>query len=183
MIRTHGRMLIAFVAAGLSVAAAPSWGPASNGLALAVESDTLAGASRLRVHFRNESTAPIEFAIGGASGEGSMFSLDISTKDSDGRTCALLNTTVGHVAGFVSPIVIRLAPGETEFVSIELRKLICLMGRTTRTLDVLLEAGQSVQVSFQGKAESNAWANLRNGWTGTVASGTFQPKLRKQRLP
>jgi hypothetical protein len=108
-----------------------------------------------------------------------MYSVEItSTAHAAAATCKLLDVTVGSVGGFVGPIVMRLAPKATDYVSIDLNKLICMRGQATVTLDVQLQQGQSVRASFTGKAENNAWAKVPEGWTGTVTSGTF----RRQRI-
>jgi hypothetical protein len=110
-----------------------------------------------------------------------MYSVDVFSTSRGGKVCKLLDATVGFVGGYVSPIVIRLLPGAADYVSIDLKKLICIGGRTTTTLDSLLRQGHSVSASFTGKLENNGWAKVPNGWTGTVLSGTFHSEAPKQR--
>jgi hypothetical protein len=179
------RTIVIFMVLGLVIAptikAEPVWGTAHNGLALGVDvGATLGGEVRVRVHFRNERRTPLEFAVGGASGGGSMYSVDLSSIGPDRKSCKLLDTTVGVVAGHVSPIVIRLKPGETDYIAIDPRKLICMVGRSTTTFDTLLMRGHSVRAIFGTDLENNAWARIPNGWTGKTTSGVFQRNTTRQ---
>src|SRR5918993_482889 len=81
---------------------------------------TFANEQRVRVQFRNTGVTPFDLVLGGASGGGSMYSVAITSTSGNGNTCKLLNTTVGFVAGYVAPIVIRLKAGDTDYVSIDL---------------------------------------------------------------
>ena len=105
-----------------------------------------------------------------------MFSVDITSVGPDGKECQLLDTTVGVVAGYVEPVVMRLAPGAADYVGIDLKKLICVSKDATVALDSLLARSHSVLASFTGKPESNAWAKVVNGWAGSVTSGTYRPR-------
>jgi hypothetical protein len=51
------------------------------------------------------------FVAGGATGVGSMYSVEVVSSGPLGDACKLLDTTVGNVAGYVAPVVIRLAAG------------------------------------------------------------------------
>src|SRR5829696_3496366 len=95
--------------------AEPAWGPNVAGLTLRVDiGATYGNEKRLRIHFRNSGATPVELGVGGASGSGSMYSVDMISTARGGKVCKLLDTTVGFVGGYVAPIVIRLAPGATD---------------------------------------------------------------------
>ena len=161
--------------------AEPAWGPASSGLVLGVDVGlTYGNERRLRVHFRNASRTAVEFGVGGASGAGSMYSVEITSVAPAGTSCKLLNLTVGFIAGYVEPVVMRLAPGAKDYVSIDLSKLICITGRATVTLETLLQQRHSVRASFTTTAENSGWAKVPNGWTGAVVSGVFHREPAKQ---
>ena len=109
--------LLALLAVDLACGA-PAWGDAVNGLAIGVDiGKSYGNETRVRVHFRNTGTAPIEFGVGGTTGGGSMYSVDITAIAPSGKTCKLGDTTVGSVGGYVGPIVLRLSPGATNYVS------------------------------------------------------------------
>jgi hypothetical protein len=135
---------------------------------------------RLRVHFRNVGTEPIAFSVGGTTGVGSMYNVEVTSMARDGKSCHLLNTTVGAVGGYIEPVVIHLLPGASDYVAIDLKKLVCATRRHSVALDVLLRQGGSVQASFTSTVEDNTWAKLPDGWTGTATSGTFYGKAPKQ---
>jgi hypothetical protein len=114
----------------------------------------------------------VDLAVGATSGGLSTYTVDIMAIAPNGTPCKLLDLTIGSVGGYVGPINKRLGPGETDYVSIDLRKLICMRGRVSVTLDTLLRRGHAVHASFTAKPENNAWAKIPNGWTGTVTSET-----------
>lgn len=162
-----------FAGAAAIVGASPARGPASGELLVAVDAprDT---DGYLRVIFRNAGAGPIVFALGGRSGLGPMYTIDYIATLRDGTRCELADVTAGGVVGgYVSPIVIHLAPGEVNLVSIELKNLRCLSKSSVVDLGRLLRAGASIRVVVRVSAESNAWAKVVNGWTGTAASGVF----------
>jgi len=146
-----------------------AWGESTAGLQIGVDADQ----AHLRVSFRNTGRAGLAFVIGGATGVGSMHDFQIRTIGKNGEECVLMDTTVGGVAGYVEPIVMRLAPGESGSAKVALEKLFCSRGRSTVRFAVLRAAGHSVQVSFTGREESNKWGRVPAGWTGTVVSGVY----------
>src|SRR3954469_8434040 len=85
--------------------AEPVWGPDVAGLTLGVDvGATYGNEKRLRIHFRNTGATPIALGVGGASGAGSMYSVDMVSTAHGGKACKLLETTVGFVGGYVAPI-------------------------------------------------------------------------------
>ena len=160
-----------------SAIAAPVWVSPSNGLTIAIDADVTPPDKKLHVFFRNTSEREIVFDVGTAVGfVGPMYRVDITSIAPDSSTCKLGNTTVVGVAGQLTPIVIRLAPGATEQISIELKRLICMTKDSVVPLDELLGHGHLVRAAFTGTAEVNALAKVQSGWTGTVTSGLFALK-------
>ncbi len=102
----------------------------------------------------------MSFAVGGRTGLGSMYNIAYAGVRADGKACKVIDTTLGHVAGYLEPIVLRIAAGTTESVSIERKHLICLPSG----------AWSKLQATFTATAESNKWARIQAGWTGTATS-------------
>lgn len=112
------------------------------------------------IQFRNTTAAPMTFAVGGRTGLGSLYNLEFAGVRADGKACKVIDTTVGHVAGYLEPIVLRIGAGSTESVSIERKHLICLPSG----------AWSKLQATFTATAASNKWAGVPTGWTGTATS-------------
>lgn len=112
------------------------------------------------VHFRNASVAPIAFAVGGRTGLGSMYSIAFTGSSAGGKACKVIDTTVGHVAGYLSPIILRIAAGSVASISIERKHLICLPSG----------GWSKLEATFTATAASNSWAGVPAGWTGTATS-------------
>lgn len=112
------------------------------------------------IQFRNTSVAPIAFAVGGRTGLGASYNLEFAGVRADGKTCKVIDTTVGHVAGYLEPVVLRIAAGSVETVSIERKHLICLPSG----------AWSKLKATFTATAAGNSWAKVPQGWTGTATS-------------
>ena len=112
------------------------------------------------IQFRNISVAPMTFAVGGRTGLGAFYNLEFTGVRSDGKTCKVIDTTVGFVAGSLEPIVLRIAAGSNESVSIERKHLICLPSG----------AWSKLRATFTATAANNSWAKVSTGWTGTATS-------------
>ncbi len=112
------------------------------------------------IQFRNTTVVPMSFAVGGRTGLGSMYNIAYAGVRADGKACKVIDTTLGHVAGYLEPIVLRIAAGTTESVSIERKRLICLPSG----------AWSKLQATFTATAERNKWARIPVGWTGTATS-------------
>jgi hypothetical protein len=158
----------------------PAWGPAADGLTMGVDEESTPEESRLRIHFRNVSPNPMAFHVGGSTGDHAMYTVEITATSPDGKRCRLLNTTVGLVAGYVDPIVVRLAAASVHFISIDLKKLMCATKDSSVSLDALLDQGYSVSAAFTATTKGNSWAQVPDGWTGSVTSGTFHRETPKQ---
>ena len=98
------------------------------------------------IQFRDISVAPMTFAVGGRTGLGAFYNLEFTGVRSDKKTCKVIDTTVGFVAG------------SNESVSIERKNLICLPSG----------AWSKLRARFRGTAASNSWAKVSTGWTGTA---------------
>lgn len=175
------RVLVLAILVAPVAQAEPAWGSPANSLAIGIDVGLSFGNERrLRVHFRNQGALPLEFAVGGYSGRGSIYHIDLVSTSPDGGICKLLDTTVGAVAGYISPVVRRLMPGDADYVTFDLKKLICMAGSSTNTLDFLLARGHSVRAIFANTADNNAWAKVPGGWTGTAISGSFHREPAKR---
>ena len=131
-------------------------GAAAAGLELSLEHRL----TSVVVDFRNSSVAPMAFAVGGRTGLGSMYNIAFTGVAANGTACKVVDTTVGHVAGYLEPLVLRIAAGAMESVSIERKHLICLPSG----------AWSKLRATFTATAAGNSWAKVPQGWTGTATT-------------
>lgn len=172
----HRLALGSLLLAGSLWSVEPAWGPVLSGLSMGIALEGSAPGRLLRVTFRNQGTAPQAFVVGGKTGIGSIHGFESVSLAPDGTECKLMDATVGVVAGYVEPIVVRLLPGQTQSVTIATQKMFCMLGRQTLPLDGRLAAGHKLRVQFTAKDDSNEWGRVNPGWTGTLVSGTIAGK-------
>jgi hypothetical protein len=94
-------------------------------LALALTLTTELTPTELRVTFQNTGSNLLSLPIGGATGLGQAYNLELTGHGPGQTSCPLLDATVGFVAGYVEPIVLHLRPGQRETITIARSKLHC----------------------------------------------------------
>jgi hypothetical protein len=72
------------------------------------------------------------------------------------------------VGGFLEPLLVRLAPGETYELLLPLDRFICVLNRNDVSLGDLLRKGYSARATLQVSAESAKWSMSAAAWRGSM---------------
>jgi hypothetical protein len=131
----------------------------------------------LRVVFENVSPVRHQLLLGGMTGIGPMHNLKFTATAPDGTEREIFNAAdVGFVAGYLSPLVASLAPGETHEIQFPLWKFFYVKQGVDIRLETLLDRGYSVRVSLEVDADGARWAGVPIPWLGKLTSGEFRSR-------
>jgi hypothetical protein len=142
----------------------------------------------LRLAFQNAGSADIDVLLGGRTGIGPMYAMKFTVTDPSGNEHNLgYFGGANFVGGYIEPILVRLAPGETYDLLFPLNKFVCVLNRKDVTLDTLLQKRYSLRASLEVNAESArwcmanaAWRGRMQVWTGKTASGELRAPVAAQ---
>ena len=112
-----------------------------------------------------------------------MYAMKFTVTDPDGKEHDLgYFGGANFVGGYIEPILVRLAAGETYDLLLPLSKFVCVLNRKDVTLDTLLQKRYSLRASLEVSEESARWATAHAAWrgrmqvwTGKTASGDLRP--------
>jgi hypothetical protein len=137
---------------------------------------------QLRLAFQNVGSTDIDVLLGGRTGIGPMYAMKFTVTDLNSNEHDLgYFGGANFVAGYIEPLLVRLAPRETYDLLLPLNKFVCVLNRKDITLDSLLQKHYSIRASLEVNAESArwgmsnaAWPGRMQAWTGKAESGDFR---------
>lgn len=160
-----------------------AWGYPQHDVRIGITTSSTSPDPAIKVLFENVGPTEQTVLIGHILGIGPVYFLQFTATSPDGEEFKLQNAGPGGVAGTMSRLGIRLAPGTIQEVSIDMSKIFMNLAEgKQRSLNAIIHLHYSVNVSLevnQAAVDSAIKASTmavrgQNFWTGKMTSGKFR---------